>query len=115
MSSISSKTGSAHEYGSFCNRNRIMTGVRFLLRVTLRRLDLAADIHHLREPEKIALVMSPDETIAEFFCSGRRKQRFRGNQLADLTRSDFFTGDYLLVSVFFAPRSFFALLLAVAG
>ena len=25
---------------SICNRNRIMTGVRFLLRVTLRRLDL---------------------------------------------------------------------------
>ena len=53
---------------SICNRNRIVTGVRFLLRVTLRRLDLAADIHHLREPEKIALVMSPDETIAEFFA-----------------------------------------------
>jgi integrase/recombinase XerD len=28
---------------SICNRNRIMTGVRFLFRVTLRRLDLAAD------------------------------------------------------------------------
>jgi citrate lyase beta subunit len=26
---------------SICNRNRIMTGVRFLFRVTLRRLDLA--------------------------------------------------------------------------
>ena len=35
------------------NRNRIMTGVRFLFRVTLRRLDLAAEIYHLREPEKI--------------------------------------------------------------
>ena len=30
---------------SICNRNRIMTGVRFLLRVTLRRLDLAAEIY----------------------------------------------------------------------
>jgi hypothetical protein len=29
---------------SICNRNRIMTGVRFLFRVTLRRLDLAAEI-----------------------------------------------------------------------
>jgi hypothetical protein len=29
---------------SICNRNRIMTGLRFLLRVTLRRLDLAAEI-----------------------------------------------------------------------
>ena len=47
---------------SICNRNRIMTGVRFLFRVTLRRLDLAAEIHHIREPQKIPLVMSPDET-----------------------------------------------------
>ncbi len=46
---------------SICNRNRIMTGLRFLFRVTLRRLDLAAEIFHLREPEKIPLVMSPDE------------------------------------------------------
>jgi integrase/recombinase XerD len=47
---------------SICNRNRIMTGVKFLFRVTLRRLDLAAEIYHLREPQKIPLVMSPDET-----------------------------------------------------
>jgi integrase/recombinase XerD len=47
---------------SICNRNRIMTGLRFLFRVTLRRLDLAAAIYHLREPQKIPLVMSPDET-----------------------------------------------------
>ncbi len=37
---------------SICNRNRIMTGLRFLFRVTLRRLDLAAEIYHLREPQK---------------------------------------------------------------
>jgi integrase/recombinase XerD len=30
---------------SICNRNRIMTGLRFLFRVTLRRLDLAAEIY----------------------------------------------------------------------
>jgi integrase/recombinase XerD len=47
---------------SICNRNRIMTGVRFLFRVTLRRLDLAAEIYHLREPQKIPQVLSPDET-----------------------------------------------------
>jgi integrase/recombinase XerD len=47
---------------SICNRNRIMTGVRFLLRVTLRRPDLAAEIYHLREPQKIPQVMSQDET-----------------------------------------------------
>src|SRR5580700_1357726 len=37
---------------SICNRNRIMTGLRFLFRVTLRRLDLAAEIYHnQRTPE----------------------------------------------------------------
>src|SRR5205823_740667 len=47
---------------SICNRNRIMTGLRFLFRVTMRRLDLASEIYHLREPQKLPLVMSPDET-----------------------------------------------------
>src|SRR5450432_4404949 len=47
---------------SIPNRNRIMTGVKFLLRVTLRRLDLAAEIYHIREPQKIPQVMSTDET-----------------------------------------------------
>src|SRR5262249_13124567 len=36
---------------SISNRNRIMTGVKFLFRVTLRRHDLAAEIFHLKEPE----------------------------------------------------------------
>jgi Site-specific recombinase XerD len=36
--------------------------VKFLLQVTLRRLDLAAEIFHIREPQRIPLVMSPDET-----------------------------------------------------
>jgi integrase/recombinase XerD len=45
---------------SICNR--IMTGLRFLFRVTLRRLDLAGEIYHIREPQKIPLVMSQDET-----------------------------------------------------
>jgi site-specific recombinase XerD len=31
-------------------------------RVTLRRLDLAAEIYHIREPQKIPFVMSQDET-----------------------------------------------------
>jgi integrase/recombinase XerD len=47
---------------SISNRNRIMTGVKFLFRITLRRLDLVAEIYHLREPQKIPLVMSQDET-----------------------------------------------------
>ena len=46
---------------SICNRNRIMTGLRFLFRVTLRRLDLAEEIYHIREPQKLPLVMSVDE------------------------------------------------------
>ena len=40
---------------SICNRNRIMTGVRFLFRVTLRRHDLAAEIWQLPP------VLSPEE------------------------------------------------------
>jgi integrase/recombinase XerD len=46
---------------SICTRNRIMTGLRFLFRVTLRRLDLAEEVYHLREPQKLPLVMSVDE------------------------------------------------------
>jgi integrase/recombinase XerD len=47
---------------SICTRNIVMTGVKFLFRVTLRRPDLVAEIYHLREPKKIPLVMSPHET-----------------------------------------------------
>src|SRR5262249_32843927 len=46
---------------SICNRNRIMTGVRFLFRVTLRRHDLAAEVWHIKEPQKLPPVLSPDE------------------------------------------------------
>ncbi len=46
---------------SITTRNRTMTGLRFLFRVTLRRLDLAAAIYHIREPQKIPLVISTDE------------------------------------------------------
>ncbi len=46
---------------SICNRNRIMTGVRFLFRVTLRRHDLAAEVWHLKEPVKLPPVLAPDE------------------------------------------------------
>ena len=42
-------------------RNTIMTGVKFLFRVTLRRHDLVAEIYHLREPQKIPPIMSQDE------------------------------------------------------
>jgi integrase/recombinase XerD len=38
-----------------------MTGVRFLFRVTLRRHDLAAEIWHIKEPQKLPPVLSPEE------------------------------------------------------
>jgi len=46
---------------SIQNRNRIMTGVKFLFRVTLRRHDLAAEVWHLREPQMLPPVLSPEE------------------------------------------------------
>ena len=46
---------------SIGNRNRIMTGVKFLFRVTLRRHDLASEIYYVREPQKLPLTMSPAE------------------------------------------------------
>jgi site-specific recombinase XerD len=47
---------------SICNRNRTVTALRFLFRVTLRRLDLLAELYHIKEPERVPLVMSQDET-----------------------------------------------------
>jgi hypothetical protein len=35
---------------SICNRNRIMTGVRY---------DLAAEVWHIKEPQKLPPVLSP--------------------------------------------------------
>jgi hypothetical protein len=49
---------------SICNRNRVMTGVKFLVRVTLRRLDLAAEIYHLREPR---IVLGGSSAMAAYF------------------------------------------------
>jgi site-specific recombinase XerD len=46
---------------SICTRNQTMTGVKFLLRVTLRRHDLAAEVLHLRKPAKVPLVLSRNE------------------------------------------------------
>src|SRR5918996_711051 len=60
---------------SIGNRNRIMTGVKFLLRVTLRRLDLAAEIYHLKEPQRLPLVMSPEEAKRLLAMAGTSKVR----------------------------------------
>ena len=46
---------------SISTRNAIMTGVKFLFRVTLRRPDLVAEIYHIREPKRVPQVLSPDE------------------------------------------------------
>src|SRR5437660_2872317 len=50
-----------------------MTGVRFLFRVTLRRHDLAAEVYHLKEPQKLPLVMSPEEAKRLLAMSGNLK------------------------------------------
>jgi len=60
---------------SICNRNRIMTGVGFLFRVTLRRLDLIAEIYHLREPQKIPQVISPAEVRCVLTGASKLKAR----------------------------------------
>jgi site-specific recombinase XerD len=60
---------------SICTRNGIMTGLKFLLRVTLRRLDLAAEIYHIREPQKIPQVMSQDEARRLLAVAGNLKVR----------------------------------------
>jgi site-specific recombinase XerD len=54
---------------SICNRNRIMTGVRFLFRVTLRRHDLAAEVWHMKEPLKLPPVLAPDEIRRVLACA----------------------------------------------
>ena len=38
-----------------------MTGVKFLLKVTLRRHDLVAEIYHLKEPVKLPPILSMEE------------------------------------------------------
>jgi site-specific recombinase XerD len=47
---------------SICKRNRTVTALRFLFRVTLRRLDLLPELYTIKEPERVPLVMSQDET-----------------------------------------------------
>jgi integrase/recombinase XerD len=46
---------------SIHNRNAIVTGTKFLFRVTLRRPDLVAEFYPIRDPQKIPSVMCPDE------------------------------------------------------
>jgi site-specific recombinase XerD len=57
------------------NRNRIMTGVRFLLKVTMRRHDLSAEIYHMKEPQKIPRIMSAEEVKRLLAMAGNLQVR----------------------------------------
>ena len=60
---------------SIQNRNRIMTGVRFLLKVTMRRHDLAAEIFQLKEPQRIPQILSADEVTRLLAMAGNLQVR----------------------------------------
>lgn len=51
----------AEEAVSIGTRNAVMSGVKFLFRVTLRRLDLAEEIYHLPEPQRAPVILSANE------------------------------------------------------
>ena len=84
---------------SICNRNRIITGLRFLFRVTLRRLDLAAKIYHLREPQKIPLVISTDETKRLLAVASSLKARLPLSLGLLLSKRAWYIGDVFLFPV----------------
>ena len=69
--------GSKYLADALCNRNRIMTGLRFLFRVTTRRLDQVAEIYHIREPQKLRLVMSVYE-VKRLLAVAKISRRFAG-------------------------------------
>ena len=60
---------------SICTRNIIMTGLRFLFRVTLRRPEIADRIEFVAEEQKIPLVLSPDEVKRLLAVAGSLKAR----------------------------------------
>ncbi len=60
---------------SIQTRNRTMTGVRFLLRVTMRRHDLAAEVFHMKEPRKIPLILSAVEAKRLLTMAGKLQVR----------------------------------------
>jgi site-specific recombinase XerD len=60
---------------SIQNRNRTMTGVRFLLRVTMRRHDLAAEVFHMKEPQKNPQILSAGEAKRLLTMAGKLKVR----------------------------------------
>ncbi len=91
---------------TICNRNRIMTGVKFLLRVTMRRHDLAAEIYHLKEPQKVPVVLSPDEVKRILLMAPSLKARtmltisygcgLRAGEVTQLTVGDIDSAQYII-------------------
>ena len=62
---------------SIQTRNRTMTGVRFLFRITLRRHDLAAEVYHIKEPLNLPLTLSPEEARRLLTVAGASSLRLR--------------------------------------
>ena len=60
---------------SIQTRNRTMTGVRFLLRVTMRRHDLAAEVFHMKQPQKLPQIVSALEAKRLLTMAGKLKVR----------------------------------------
>jgi integrase/recombinase XerD len=77
---------------SVCNRNRILTGVRYLFRVTPRRHDLAAEVYHLKEPQRLPLIMSPEE--AKCLLGAVARHRLLARQSVHILPLTFSTSPY---------------------
>ena len=60
---------------SIQTRNRTMTGLRFLFRVTMRRLDLANEIHHIKEPTHVPRTLSSEEAARLLAMAGNLQAR----------------------------------------
>jgi integrase/recombinase XerD len=56
-------------------RNATMTGLRFLFRYTMRRHDLAAEIFHLKEPQKVPLILDSSEAARLLAMAGPLRDR----------------------------------------
>ena len=60
---------------SIQTRNRTMTGLRFLFRVSMRRLDLSNEIHHIKEPTRIPQILSTEEAARLLTMAGNLQVR----------------------------------------
>ena len=90
---------------SICNRNRIMTGVRFLFRVTLRRHDLAAEVWHLKEPQKLPPVRSLSWSAVPSAMTRPRWRHTRVSEMADSIAYAHRRGAKVMIAVNTFPRA----------